>query len=146
VAIDKGVLVGARELVLVRQPRAAEVAGLDAGTGEMAGRDVVVVRAIVDHRLPVDGLEPFHRTERLHAAVPPIEHGVEIPARVAQIGLEARGVRVPGREDDPRIGLDAGLDQTGGRPVERVVIGLALPGDVFEGRRCCGRSSRDRCT
>ena len=133
VPVDKGVPVGARELVLMGQPRAAEIAGLDPGAGEMAGRDVIVVRAVVDQRLPVDRLEPFHRAERLHAAVAPIEHGVEIPARIAQIGLEARGVLGPGREDDSRIGLDAGLDETEGRPVERVVIGLGLPGDVVEG-------------
>ncbi len=99
----------------------------------MAGRDVVIVRAVVDQCLPVDRLEPFHRAERLHAAVAPIEHGVEIPARVAQIGLEARGVLGPGREDDPSVGLGASLNQSKGRPVERVVIGLGFPGDVFEG-------------
>ena len=54
--------------------------------------DVIVVRAVVHQCLPVDRIEPFYRDERLHAAVAPIEHGVEIPARVAQIGLEARGV------------------------------------------------------
>jgi hypothetical protein len=133
VPVDKGVPVGARELVLVRQPRAAEIAGLDPGAREMAGGDVVVVRAVIRQGLPVDGFEPFHRAQRLHAAVPPIEHGVEIPARIAQIGFEARGVRGPGRKDDARIGLDAGLDETEGRLVERVVIGLRLPGDVFEG-------------
>src|SRR5215469_14957515 len=63
VPVDKGVLVGARELVLVRQPRAAEPAALDPGAGEMAGRDVIVVRAIVDHRLPVSRLEPFDRAQ-----------------------------------------------------------------------------------
>jgi hypothetical protein len=54
------------------------------------------------------------------------------PARVAQIRFEARGVLGPGREDDAGIGLDAGLDQTEGRSVERVVIGLGFAGDVFE--------------
>jgi len=62
-----------------------------------------------------------------------LKHGVEIPPRVAQIGLEARGVLGPGRKDDARIGLDAGLDQSKGRPVESVVIGLGFAGDVFEG-------------
>jgi hypothetical protein len=95
VPVDKGVPVGARELVLVRQPRAAEIAGLDAGAGEMAGGDMIIVRAVVDQRLPVDRLEPFHRAERLRAAVPPVEYGVEIPARIAQIGLEARGFLGP---------------------------------------------------
>ena len=133
VPVDEDVLVGARELVLVRQPRPAEETGLHRSAGQMAGRDVVVVRAVVDHRLPVGGLEPFHRAQGLHAAVPPIEHGVEIPARVAQIGLEARGVLGPGGKDDPGVGLHAGLDETKGRPVERVVVGLGLAGDVLEG-------------
>src|SRR5207302_8623148 len=57
--VDKGVPVGARELVLVGQRRAAEPAGLDPGAGEMTGGDVVIVRAVVDQRLPVDRLEPF---------------------------------------------------------------------------------------
>ena len=99
----------------------------------MAGRDVVIVRAVVHQCLPVDRLEPFHRAQRLHAAVAPIKHGVEIPARVAQISFEARRVLGPGRKDDPRVGLDARLDQTERRPVECPVIGLGLAGDVLEG-------------
>jgi hypothetical protein len=116
----------------LRQRRAAEIAGLDPGAGEMAGGDVIIVRAIVDQRLPVDRLEPFHRPQCLHAAVPAVERGVQIPARVAEVGLEARGVLGPGREDDAGVSLDAGLDQTEGRSVERVVIGLPLAGDMLE--------------
>jgi hypothetical protein len=106
----------------------------------MAGRNVIIVRAVVDQYLPIDELEPFHRVQRLHADVPPTEHGVEIPARIAQIGLEARRVLGPSREDDPRIGLDAGLDHTVGRLIERAVIGLRLPGECSRGRRRCGVS------
>jgi acyl-CoA dehydrogenase-like protein len=53
-------------------------------------------------------------------------------ADFAEIGLEAWGVFVPGREDDARIGRDPRLDEAEGRLVERVVIGFALAGNVFE--------------
>src|SRR3984957_5243669 len=98
----------------------------------MAGRDVIIVGAIVDQGLPVYRIQPFERPERLRAAVTPVEHGVEIPAGVAEIGFEAWGVFVPGREDNARIGLDAGRDKAERGFVERVVIGLAFAGNVLE--------------
>ncbi|MGB7025472.1 MAG: hypothetical protein WBD73_16905 [Candidatus Acidiferrales bacterium] len=130
--IDEGVLAGAGELGLVRQRRAAEKARLHPGAGKMAGRHVIVVGAIVDQGLPVDRLQPFDRSERLRAAVTPVEYGIEIPAGVAEIGLEARRVPVPGREDDAGIGLDAGRDEAERGLVERAVIGFALARNVLQ--------------
>jgi hypothetical protein len=112
VPVDESVLVGTLELILMGQPRAAEIAGLDRCAGKMAGRDMVVVRAVIHHRLPVGGFEPLDRTQGLHAAVPPIKRSVEIPPRIAQIGFEAWGILGPGRKDDPSVGLHAGFDET----------------------------------
>ena len=66
--------------------------------------------------------------------------------RVAEKSLEARRALGLGRKNDPRIGLNAGIDDPERGFVERAVIGLGLAGNVFERRRHCGRSSRDRCT
>jgi hypothetical protein len=94
---------------------------------------MVVVRAVVHQRLPVDRLEPFHRTKGLHTTVPPIKSRIQVPARVAQIGFEARSIRGPGGEDDPGIGINAGFDEAQRRPVQRVVIGLGCSGDILQG-------------
>src|SRR5207245_8404413 len=92
-----------------RGRRAKKVAGVDRECGQMARRDMVVVGAVVHQRLPVDRLEPFHGAEGLHTTVPPVKNRVQVPARVTQIGLEARGIRGPGGEDDPGIRVDTGV-------------------------------------
>ena len=130
--LTKTCRLGLCELIPVREARATEVARLHPGARLMGGRDVVVVRAVVHHRLPVDGLEPFHRAQRLHPPVPPVEQRVEVPARVAQIGLERGRIGGPRGEHDPRVRLDPGLDEAELRPIQRVVVRLGPPGHVLE--------------
>lgn len=129
--VHEDVLVRALELLLMREPRATEVAALDQKTRQVAGRDMVVVGAVVHQRLPVDGLEPFHRAKGLHATVPSVKDRIQVPARVTQIGFEARGIRCPGSKHDPGIGVDAGLDEAQQWPVQRIVIGLGFSGDIL---------------
>jgi len=71
-------------------------------------------------------------SEAYYGALDKASHGL-IAARVTEIGFEARRILGPGCEDDPRIGLDARLDQTERWLIEPVVIGLRLPRDEFEG-------------
>src|SRR2546428_10270780 len=122
VPVDEDVLVWALKLCLVGEQRATEVAALDDDTGEMTGGDMVVVGAVVHHYLPVDGLDPFQWAEGLHPAVSPVKDRVQVPACITQVGLEARGVLRPGREDNPRIRLNPRRDKAQRAPVERIVV------------------------
>src|SRR3954464_14849318 len=56
VSVYEGVLVRTSELIIVRQARAPEETALHRGAGQMAGGDVVVIRAVVHHGLPVGRL------------------------------------------------------------------------------------------
>src|SRR5262245_16253834 len=132
VPVDEDVLIWALKLHLMGEQRATEVAALDQDTGEMAGGDMVVVGAVVHHRLPVDRLDPFQWTEGLHATIAPVKDRVQVPARITQIGFEAGGIRCPGREDNPRIRLNPRLNEAQGAPVECVVVCLRLPGDMLQ--------------
>ena len=63
VPIDEDMLVRTGELVFMRQPRPAEEPRLHRRAGQMTGRHMIIVRAVVHHRLPVRRLQPFHHYE-----------------------------------------------------------------------------------
>ena len=64
--------------------------GLDQYRGEVCGGDMVIVRAVIDRCLPIQRLDPLHRTDSLSPGVQPVECHIQAPSGVSQIFFQRR--------------------------------------------------------
>ena len=132
VTVDEQVLVLRLELLLVGQAGDAAMPPLHDDGGQVRGRHMVVVRAVVHRRLPVQRLDPLDGANGLGAVVQPVEADVQQPPRVAQVVVQAGRAVVPGGEHDAGVGVDPRLNQAQAVAVQRAVVGLLVAGHVFQ--------------